>query len=67
MVAIKNKFKLEDIKIPKKLKLRDYQDKILQKIRDKIAHGEHSIFVQSSPGSGKTLMMSDLVLEYSKK
>lgn len=67
MVAIKNKFKLEDIKIPKKLKLRDYQEKILQKIRDKIAHGEHSIFVQSSPGSGKTLMMSDLVREYSKQ
>lgn len=66
MVAIKNKFKLEDIKIPSKLELRNYQKDILQKVQDKIDHGENAIFVQSSPGSGKTLMMSELVKKYSQ-
>lgn len=67
MVAIKNKFKLETINIPKKLQLRDYQKNIIAEIKDKIKHGENAIFVQSSPGSGKTLMMSELVKEYSQK
>ena len=66
-MAIQSKFKLEDLDIPEKLELRDYQKEIVNKIDEKIKNGEHSIMVQLSPGGGKTLIMGTLAQRYSQK
>lgn len=63
----KKKFPIDTIPKSKKLNLRQYQKDLIEKIEDKIAAGEKSIMLQSSPGSGKTLIMSYFANKYSNK
>lgn len=51
----------------KSLELRPYQKDILRKTIKKFARGEESVFVQSSPGSGKTLIMAELAKQVTSK
>lgn len=42
------------------MKLRDYQQELIDRIKQSIRKGNHSIIVQSPPRSGKTVVMADI-------
>ncbi|WP_276405003.1 DEAD/DEAH box helicase family protein, partial [Lactococcus garvieae] len=42
------------------MKLRDYQEELVEKLKQSIRKGNRSIIVQSPPRSGKTVVMSDI-------
>lgn len=50
----------KDAKWRSYLKLRDYQEELVEKLKQSIRKGNRSIIVQSPPRSGKTVVMSDI-------
>ncbi len=48
-------------KKPQRYELRPYQKRALQEIRQAIAAAHHSIMIQSPTGSGKGVMLSDII------
>ena len=42
------------------MKLRDYQEELVESIKSSFLKGNRSIIVQSPPRSGKTVVMADI-------
>ncbi|MGO1989626.1 DEAD/DEAH box helicase family protein, partial [Mammaliicoccus vitulinus] len=41
--------------------LHDYQTEIVDKARNKIAEGNKGVLIQSPPGSGKSVIIADII------
>lgn len=64
---LESKYPIDKLKRKPRNEPRDYQLEMIKKTYDKLKQGETKIFLQGSPGSGKTTVMSEIVKDFTNK